>query len=103
MVRDKFTGAWTLGDESKSPIEAPSGRKFVHIQFNGVGIDMSVVDSLGTVYLYTLTGPLGKMHLANGDLLRLDSDARDADTIVGMHWLSLYPAEFRVSVVYFQL
>lgn len=96
MVRDKQTAAWCMSDESKYPIEAPSGRHFVHIQFSGIGIDLAAVDNVGTTHMYTLTGALGRMSETSSDSAREQTPRTELDAIVGMHWLALYPAEFRV-------
>jgi mediator of RNA polymerase II transcription subunit 16 len=95
MVRESKTGAWTVSKESRHPIQAPEGRRIKHIQFNGVGIDLAVVDSTGHLHIQTLTGALGKMVPANADLAR-DSTQHELNGVVGLHWLALYPAEFRV-------
>lgn len=94
MIRDKQTGSWIISDDSKHPLKAPEGRRFVHIQFNGIGIDLVAVDDLGHVHLPSLTGALGKMSVAQAPLAR-DDTRHELNAIVGLHWLALFPAEFR--------
>ena len=98
MLRDQTTGNWRLSDESKHPVLASEGKKFVHIQFNGIGNDVAVVDHLGILHMYTLShGVLSRMqHVPNG---AVQSDGRsELDAVVGMHWLPIWPTEFRVSL-----
>jgi mediator of RNA polymerase II transcription subunit 16 len=96
MRRDRKSGQWGIGSESKYPIKAPEGRKLVHIQFSGIGIDLAVVDDLGEVHMFTLTGGLGRMVPADGS--HPDSIARnELHAVVGMHWLSVWTTEFTVS------
>ncbi|KAF7189771.1 Mediator of RNA polymerase II transcription subunit 16 [Pseudocercospora fuligena] len=94
MIRDKKNGAWTISDDSKYPFKAPEGRKFVHIQFSGIGIDLVVVDDAGHVHLPSMIGAIGKMSTTQGELARDDSK-HELNAIVGLHWLALFPAEFR--------
>ena len=97
MVRHRKTGAWTISEPSKHTIEAPSGRKFVHVEFNGLGIELAVIDSAGVVHMHTLTGALSKMMPAAGGELSRKSAAHELNVVVGLHWLPLFPAEFKVS------
>jgi mediator of RNA polymerase II transcription subunit 16 len=98
MRRDKKTGQWGASRESKYPIKAPEGREFVHIQFSGIGIDLAVVDDLGEVHMYTLTGGLGRMVPADSNLP--EHVARnELHAVVGMHWLAVWTTEFTVSIV----
>lgn len=98
LVRDRKTGLWTISKASKSPIEAPMDRNFVHIQFNGVGIDLAVVDDAGTLQVHTLSGALGKMIPSTSSIdLARNGPRRELNDIVGLRWLALFPAEFRVS------
>ena len=62
-----------------------------------MGTDLAVVDSLGSVYVHTLIGPLGKMPLAPHSISRSEPPRSDSDAVVGLHWLIVHPAEFRVS------
>lgn len=96
-MRNMKTGLWELTEESKFPLEAPEGVTFEHLQFSGIGIDLSVVDSRGFVQVYTLTGALGKMRAAPSNLPPIEGGGSDLDAVVGMHWLPLHPMEFKVS------
>ncbi|PPJ54153.1 hypothetical protein CBER1_01040 [Cercospora berteroae] len=95
MVRHRKTGAWTISEPSKHIIEAPSGRKFVHVEFNGLGIELAVIDSAGVVHMHTLTGALSKMMPAAGGELSRKSASHELNVVVGLHWLPLFPAEFK--------
>ncbi|KAI5370099.1 putative mediator complex, subunit Med16 [Septoria linicola] len=95
MVRHRKTGAWTMSEASKHPIKAPAGRRFVHIQFNGIGIELAVIDDAGAMHMHTLTGALSKMTLANGGELARKNTSHELNAVVGLHWLPLFPAEFR--------
>ena len=96
-MRNLKTGAWDLTEESKYPVVAPEGVTFEHLQFSGIGIDLAVVDSRGVVQVYTLVGALGKMRAASSNVLPGDGSGGDLDAVVGLHWLPLYPMEFKVS------
>lgn len=86
MVRHPKTGAWTASEPSKHAIQAPEGRVFVHLQFNGIGIELAVVDDAGVVHMYTLTGALSRMVPAAGGDLSRKTDEHSMNAIVGMHW-----------------
>ncbi|CAK4028645.1 Hypothetical predicted protein [Lecanosticta acicola] len=91
LVRDKRTGGWTLTGDSKHPLEAPVGRRFVHLKFSGIGIDLIVIDDVGASHMYTLAGVLERT-----TCLGVAREGKsELDAVVGIHWLSLYPAEFR--------
>jgi mediator of RNA polymerase II transcription subunit 16, fungi type len=94
LFRDQKTGRWNL-NESNYAVDAPPGKLFVHIQFNGLGLDLAAVDSEGGVHLYSLAGSINRLHQAHGEYA---AGRGDIDQIVGMHWLRLYPNEFGVSV-----
>lgn len=96
LVRDVKTKLWTVGAESKSPVKAPPGRTFVHVQFSGIGIDLAIVDSAGMVHMRALAGALGRMVPAERDPTREVHPKNELDMVVGMHWLGLFPAEFSV-------
>lgn len=97
-MRNLKTGVWDLTPESKFPVLAPEGVTFEHLQFSGIGIDLAIVDSRGLVQVYTLIGALGKMRAAASNVLPGDGSGGDLDAVVGLHWLPLYPMEFKVSV-----
>lgn len=96
-MRNLKTGAWDLTQESRYPVEAPQGVTFEHLQFSGMGIDLAVVDSRGFVQVCTLIGALGKMRAAPTTVPPIEGGGSDLDAVVGMHWLPLYPMEFKVS------
>lgn len=77
---------------------APSdGTRWEHVQFSNLGIDLAAVDTLGRVTIYTLTGALGKMHVAPHNIVQSEFPRSDSDAVVGLHWLPVWPNEFRVS------
>jgi len=97
LQRNQKSGEWGLSEESKHLITAAAGRRFVHIQWNGLGIDLAAVDDLGKVQVYSMSGAVGRMQAAQGDAFRIDDAHGSNDALVGLHWLPLYPAELRVS------
>ena len=97
LIRDQKTGAWSLTEESQHPILAPEGTVFEHVQYSGIGIDLSVADSHGSVHVHTLVGALGNMPLAPSNINPSEQCRGDLDMVVGLHWLPVYPTEFRVS------
>lgn len=80
---------------------AEEGAAWEHIQFSNLGTDLAAIDSHGHVIIYTLTGPLGRMPAAQLSINRSESASGDSDAVVGLHWLPVYPSEFKVSVVLF--
>jgi len=97
LQRDQKIGTWKTSEASNHAIIAPERRRFVHVQWNGLGIDLAVVDDLGAVRVYSMLGAVGRMHIAQGDFLSQDDHHSGIDAVIGMHWLPLYPNEFRVS------
>ncbi|KAF2173213.1 hypothetical protein M409DRAFT_17158 [Zasmidium cellare ATCC 36951] len=96
MIRDKKTAMWTISGESKHPIRAPEGRRFVHIAFSGIGIELAAADNVGTVHIYSLQGPLSRMVPPyNAAGAQSNSSKTESDSVVGLHWLPLFSAEFR--------
>lgn len=96
-LRDQKTRDWTLSEQSKHTIQGPESREFVHIQFNGFGTDLAACDSHGFVRLYTMTGVLGRLAPANVDGSVSEGARSELDVVVGMHWLPMWPNEYRVS------
>lgn len=96
-LRNAKSGEWDLTDESKHPIEAPEGTTFKHIETSGLGTEFAVVDNHGRVSVYSsLHLPLGRVApspMQSEDSKNLGSDL---DAVVGLHWLAMYPNEFRV-------
>ncbi|KAK6391072.1 hypothetical protein LTR65_004829 [Meristemomyces frigidus] len=91
MARDHKTGVHSLSEESRFPIEAPEGRQYVHLHFNGPGVDVAAVDGQGGIHLYTVAGAIGRMQSVPGESAITNGDRSDLDAVVGMHWLPLYP------------
>ena len=97
LQRDQTTETWKTSDVSRHSIVAPEGRQFVHVQWSGLGIDLVTVDDLGAVQVYSMAGAIGRMQPAQGDIFSDDDHRSGIDAVVGLHWLPLYPSEFRVS------
>jgi mediator of RNA polymerase II transcription subunit 16 len=97
MLRHPKTGHWDMTEPSDTPVVAPEGRTFQHIQFSGVGTNMAVADDRGSVHVRYIVGPLGKMPLAVPSIGQFETAGGDLDVVVGLHWLPLWPAEFKVS------
>ncbi|KJX96696.1 RNA polymerase II Mediator complex subunit Sin4 like protein [Zymoseptoria brevis] len=93
MRRHRKTGQWCVGRPSRYPLKVPGGREFVHIQFSGIGIDLAVVDDLGIVHMHTLTGGLGRMVPAEGNISN-HVTRNELHAVVGMHWLAVWTTEF---------
>lgn len=96
MLRDQKTGGWRLSEASKHSIMAPEGRVFVHVHYNGLGSELAIADNLGVIRMYGFGhGVLSRAHHLLDDAIQSDGRS-ELDAIVGMHWLSIWPAEFRV-------
>lgn len=97
LARHPKTGVWALTKASKQPIVAPEGIIWEHLQFSGTGLDLAAADNFGSVHMFTWQGKLNHMppttHITGPPI-----NARpELDAAVGLHWLAVYPAEFRVS------
>lgn len=99
MIRDIKASSWKLSVENKHVIEAPEGRKFVHVQFSGLGMDLAIADHVGGVHMYTLLGALGRMGPAPGDYQHAVGPLTELNAVVGLHFLPLFPTELRVSPI----
>ncbi|KAK3725235.1 Mediator of RNA polymerase II transcription subunit 16 [Vermiconidia calcicola] len=100
LIRDQKTGEWDFTEESKTPIPAPEGATWEHLQFSGIGIDLAAIDDRGVVHMHTLVGALGKMPAAPMSVEAAEQGGRsDLDAVVGMHWLPVYPGEFRTPYI----
>lgn len=97
MVRSVDGMNWTMSKPSETPILAPEGALFEHVQFNGFGVDLATVDQHGVVRIYALSGTLSKMMLAPGNPASNESSGHDLEDVVGLRFLPTYPAEARVS------
>ena len=96
FVRDKETGAWAPGKESSFPIIAPDGTRFAHVQFNGMGSELAVVDDVGLVHVYVAQTGLGRMAPLPTEISYDRGGRTEEDGVVGLHWLPLSPVEFKV-------
>lgn len=96
FLRDIKIGKWSLGEENQHPLHAPDGSTFVHLHFNHVGQDLAVVDDLGIVHLYSMSGGNGRMHRAAVDLGTDQARRSLLDAAIGLHWLPIFPLDCRV-------
>lgn len=97
FVEDPKTGAWVPGKESPYPVRAPEGSRFVHLQFNALGHELAIVDDVGLVHLFIAPTGLGRTHVSITEF-PLDRNGRsNSDAIAGLHWLPIWPTDFRVS------
>ncbi|WPG99810.1 Hypothetical protein R9X50_00262900 [Acrodontium crateriforme] len=95
MIRGRKSAKRSLSDASSDSLTCPNGRRFMHVAFNGVGLEMAATDGQGGVHLYTMAGALNRMQPAPGHNTPAESDGGDLDIIIGLHWLPVYPTEFR--------
>ena len=86
-----------MSGDSEYPIDAPEASRWEHIQFSNLGTDLAAVTDSGHVHVYSLTGPLGRMHLAPEDVEPQEGRGNDGKVVVGLHWLPVSPAEYKVS------
>lgn len=99
FVEDPKTGAWSPSKDSPHPILAPEGSRFVHVQFSSLGHDLVVLDDVGLAHMFIAPTGLGRMH-ANPSDIGSDRTGRNSnDAVVGLHWLPVWPAEFKVSII----
>ncbi len=97
LRREPTSGRWVITEESKHPLIPANGAVWEHMKFSKSGIELAVVDSLGRVFIHALTGAIGKMPLAPNNFHRKEHPCPDLDAVVGLHWLAVYPMEFKVS------
>ncbi|KAI6835587.1 hypothetical protein KC340_g5325 [Hortaea werneckii] len=95
-LRNPRKEQYELSKPSKHPLEAPDGRHFVHIQFSGFGPDLAAVDSYAGIHIYSMAGAIGRMQPVTVDPAVVDGGSSVLDTLVGMYWLPLSPAEVKV-------
>lgn len=95
-IHDQVTGRWSLSDAFPDEIESPDGRFFEHIQFNTSGFELAAIDNSGEIHLYTGTGILSRMLPSPSPSSHGSQDGRGIDAVVGLHWLPLFPNDFRV-------
>lgn len=97
FVEDPKTGAWVPGKESPYPLRAPEGSHFVHVQFNALGHELAVVDDVGLVHLFIAPTGLGRTHVSATEFGFDRTGRSNSDAIAGLHWLPIFPTDFRVS------
>jgi hypothetical protein len=63
-----------------------------------MGTDIAIVDNAGTVHIFTTYGVLDRMYPNPGSPAGVANGIGDTDTVVGLHWLPVNPAELKVRV-----
>lgn len=96
FVQDPKTGAWAPGKESSFPIISPDAVRFVHLRFSGMGSELAVADDLGLVHVYAGQTGLGRMTAFPTEISYDRAGRSELDAVVGLHWLPLFPTEFKV-------
>ncbi|KAJ4341778.1 Mediator of RNA polymerase II transcription subunit 16 [Didymella glomerata] len=91
--RDIETGKWDLGKDVT--LDIPQGREhfpFVHLSWSHLGNDLVVVDAAGRVLNFSCAMALDRMTYIKTELAHPEAEA-EADGVVGLHWLAIYPYE----------
>jgi mediator of RNA polymerase II transcription subunit 16 len=94
--RDIETGKWDLGKDVT--LDIPPGREhfpFVHLSWSHLGNDLVVVDAAGRVLNFSCAMALDRMTYIKTELAHPEAEA-EADGVVGLHWLAIYPYEQKV-------
>ncbi|KAK0853842.1 Mediator of RNA polymerase II transcription subunit 16 [Friedmanniomyces endolithicus] len=99
VIRHQQSGRSTLSKESKHLVPSPDDAHFAHIQFSGSGTELAAADSLGGVHVYTMTGVLGRLQAAPTRTSLKEGQGTELERVVGLHWLQLWPAEFRAPYI----
>ena len=92
--RDIETGKWSLGKDVA--LEIPEGREhfpFVHLSWSHLGNDIAVVDAAGHVLNFSCAMALDRMPYIKSELAHPEAEA---DSVVGLYWLAIYPYEQKV-------
>lgn len=95
--RDIKTGKWDLGTDVV--LEIPQGREhfpFVHLSWSHLGNDIVVVDAAGRVLNFSCAMALDRMQYFKAELAHPEAEA---DGVVGLHWLAIYPYEQKVRIL----
>ena len=94
LARNPKSGKWTLSEPAKTALSAPEGRRFVHVQWNGLGIELAAFDDLGGVHVYSISSALSR--LLTSQVVSSDRPPTEQDAVVTCFFLPLHPQEFRV-------
>ncbi|XPS74919.1 Mediator of RNA polymerase II transcription subunit 16 [Ascochyta lentis] len=89
--RDVETGKWDLGKDVA--LDIPQGREhypFVHLSWSHLGNDIAVIDAAGRVLNFSCAMALDRMQYIKAELAHPEAEA---DGVVGLHWLAIYPYE----------
>ena len=99
--RDMETGKWDLGKDVT--LEVPRGREhfpFIHLSWSHLGNDLAVVDTAGRVLNFSCAMALDRMPFMKSELAHPEAEA---DGVVGLHWLAIYPYEQKVGSSWFHI
>lgn len=99
--RNIETGNWDLGKDVT--LEIPQGREhfpFVHLSWSHLGNDLVVVDAVGRVLNFSCAMALDRMPYFKAELAHPEAEA---DGVVGLQWLAIYPYEQKASRFHMRL
>ncbi|KAF3051430.1 mediator complex subunit [Didymella keratinophila] len=85
------TGKWDL--DKDVTLDIPQGHEhfpFVHLSWSHLGNDLVVVDAAGRVLNFSCAMALDRMPYIKTELAHPEAEA---DGVVGLHWLAIYPYE----------
>ncbi|KAK0272609.1 Mediator of RNA polymerase II transcription subunit 16 [Friedmanniomyces endolithicus] len=99
IIRHRQSGESILSEELKYLVPSPEDAHFAHIQFSGAGTELAAADSLGGVHVYTMTGVLGRLQAAPTRTSIKEGRRNELERVVGLHWLQLWPGEFRAPYI----
>jgi mediator of RNA polymerase II transcription subunit 16 len=81
-------------------LDIPQGREhfpFVHLSWSHLGNDLVVVDAAGRVLNFSCAMALDRMPYFKAELAHPEAEA---DGVVGLHWLAIYPYEQKVGFLH---
>lgn len=93
-LRNRETHQWELTDDLPEPISAPDGVCFTHIQWSRLGLDLVALDQYGNHHIYTLVFALDRLQAQRLSIPQL---AQSPSPVIGIHWLPIFPQQFRAS------
>jgi len=81
-------------------LDIPQGHEhfpFVHLSWSHLGNDLVVVDTVGRVLNFSCAMALDRMPHIKTELAHPEAEA---DGVVGLHWLAIYPYEQKVAFLH---
>lgn len=93
VARSQTTGVWSLSKPIPDPSLAVEDVRFQHLEWSRHGTELAVVDQYGRIHLFKLVFAFGRMTPMP---IRPSGQHDDLTSIVGMHWLPLFPNDSRV-------